>query len=377
MLSDNALSQSDLRLRSVGCRHVKTHRKPSANPPQRWGAGVVKMFHALPAYFGGKRRLLGPIFRLLPGPADAPVFVDPFLGGGAVSLYAKARGYRVVCNDVALRSHITGQALIENDHVTLSHDDLVALSVPMQEVGYAEAHLVPDAFPRSHAALLDCFVGHAAQCRGPRRALASLLAVKMALRLRPMGNFGAKTIMHQVAAGAWEEMNPHYVRDLVTRGVPRHPIRMAEIIRRQINAGVFSNGQVNEAQRGDALDFLSRTQGDICYMDPPYSGTQSYERSMKPLDDLLNGGPADLPPSPFSTEPPERILPLLFEAADHIPVWVLSYGNARIALPELMDLMRRYRPNVEGRAINYVHCTGLAGNESRARNQELLVIGRR
>jgi len=335
------------------------------------------MFHALPAYFGGKRRLLGPIFRSLPGPSEAPVLVDPFLGGGAVSLYAKARGYRVVCNDVALRSYIVGQALIENDHVTLSRDDLAALFVPNKEVGYAEANLVPDVFPLAHAAYLDRALDVAGAWRGPRRALALLLVVKMALRLRPMGNFGAKTIMHQVAAGAWEDMNPHYVRDLVTRGVPKHPIRMAEIIRRQINAGVFSNGQMSEVHRGDALEFLSRTQGDICYMDPPYSGTQSYERSMKPLDDLLNGGTADLAPSPFSTEPPERILPRLFDAADHIPVWVLSYGNARIALPELMDLMRRYRPHVEGRAINYVHCTGLAGDESRARNQELLVIGRK
>lgn len=332
---------------------------------------------ALPAYFGGKRRLLGPIFRPLPGPADAPVFVDPFMGGGSVALYAKARGYRVLCNDVALRSHIIGQALIENDHVNLSREMLVALSQPSKEIGYAEENLVPSVFPRYHAAVLDRLLRLAPGCHVHVGALVRLVVVKMALRLRPMGNFGAKTIMHQVAAGAWEDMNPHYVRDLVTRGVPRHPIRMAEIVRRQINAGVFSNGQVNRAHRGDALEFLSCTQGDICYMDPPYSGTQSYERAMKPLDDLLNGGPAELPPSPFSTEPPEKILPRLFEAADHIPIWVLSYGNVRIDLPALMDLMRRYRPHVEGRAIKYIHCAGLAGDESRARNQELLVVGRK
>lgn len=333
--------------------------------------------NALPAYAGGKRRLLGPIFRPLPGPAEAPVFVDPFLGGGSVSLYAKARGYRVICNDVARRSHIIGQALIENDRVTLSHELLVAYLQPTKEVGYAEAHLAPSVFPRRHAAVLDRLLRVAPGRNVHLGALVELVVVKMALRLRPMGNFGAKSIMHQVADGAWEEMNPHYVRDLVTRGVPRHPIRMAEIIRQQINAGVFSNGNVNEAHRGDALEFLSRTQGDICYMDPPYSGTQSYERSMRPLDDLLNGGPAELAPSPFSTEPPEKILPLLFEAADHIPLWVLSYGNARIALPELMDLMRRYRPHVEGREIRYVHCTGLASEESRQRNRELLVVGRK
>jgi hypothetical protein len=98
---------------------------------------------------------------------------------------------------------------------------------------------------------------------------------------------------------------------------------------------------------------------------------------LKPLDDLLRGASAKVTPNPFSTEAPEKILPLLFEAADHIPLWVLSYGNARIDLPGLMDLMRRHRPNVEGREIKYVHCTGLASAESRQRNRELLVIGRK
>jgi len=336
----------------------------------------MKLFHALPAYSGGKRRLLGPIFRPLPGPADAPVFVDPFLGGGSVSLYAKARGYRVVCNDVALRSHIIGKAMIENDHTTLSRDDLVALSVPTQEVGYAEAHLVPDVFPRAHAAFLDRALAVAANWRGARRALAHLLVVKMALRLRPMGNFGAKRVMLQAAVGDYESMNPAFVRDIVSRGIPRHPIRMAEIIRQQINGGVFSNGQQNQAHRGDALEFLSRTAGDICYCDTPYAGTQSYERAMKPLDELLNGGPVEITPNPYSTRPPEETLPLLFDAAAHFPVLVLSYGNKMIDLESLMRLMRRHRPNVVGREIKYVHCTGLASAESRQRNRELLVIGR-
>jgi hypothetical protein len=338
---------------------------------------TLRIFDALPPYLGGKRRLLGPIFRPLSGPAEAPVFVDPFAGGGAVSMYAKARGYRTICNDVALRSHIIGQALIANDHATLAYDDLVFLSVADNAPGYAEQHLAPDVFPLAHARYLDTLLHNAAKLEGAKRWLALLLMVKLALRLRPMGNFGAKTIMQQVAAGAWEDMNPHYVRDLVSRGVPRHPIRLAETIRNQINGGVFSNGQVNEARQGDAIEFLRGVRGDICYMDPPYSGTTSYERALAPLDDLLRGGPVDEPPSPFSTEAPEKILPRLFAAADHIPVWAISYGNGRISLPDLMDLVRRFRPQVEGREIRYTHCTGLASDESRQRNRELLIVGRK
>ena len=340
---------------------------------------MLKMFRALPSYAGGKRRLLGAIFKPLPSPDKAPVFCDAFLGGGSVSLYAKARGYKVRCNDFAERSHIVGKALIENSNIRLDYDDLVRLSVPIDKPGYAETHLAPDVFPVDHARYLDTVLANAANMDGVKRWLALLLVVKYALRLRPMGNFGARTLMRQAAAGDWEEMNPNYVRDLDTRGIPRHPIRVAEVLRKQINAGVFSNGHENKTHRSDVFEFLSNTEGDICYMDPPYSGTQSYEQALKPLDDLLRGGPPDKkpPPNPFSKKPPEHILPRLFEAANHIPTWILSYGNQRIDLDGIVAIMKKFRFHVEGRAIDYVHCTGLAGKESRERNQELIVVGRK
>jgi adenine-specific DNA-methyltransferase len=337
---------------------------------------AMKVFKALPAYLGGKRRLLGPIFRDLPLAGDAPVFVDPFLGGGSVSLYAKARGYRVVCSDLALRSFIIGKALIENDHVELTHDDLVRLYVHQDRRTFAEEHLAPHTFPVEHARFLDTLLANAELFEGPKGWLARLLAVKIALRLRPMGNFGAKRIMLQAAGGEWEDMNPAYVRDLATRGVSRHPLRVATAVRQQINRGVFANGLENEANLGDAITFLQSVQGNICYMDPPYSGTQSYESSLKPLDELLAGCALEVESNPFSKQAPEDVLPPLLEAADHIPTWALSYGNKAIDLAGLMDIVRQYRPVVEGRAIKYAHCSGLAGEESRERNQELLVIGR-
>jgi adenine-specific DNA methylase len=100
---------------------------------------------ALPPYFGGKRRLLGRIFKHLPKPQDAPVLVDAFLGGGSVSLFAKGRGYRVVCNDIALRSYIVGKALIENNHVTLVPEDVMRLLIEME----AESHFIEENFARS------------------------------------------------------------------------------------------------------------------------------------------------------------------------------------------------------------------------------------
>lgn len=336
----------------------------------------ARMLHALPVYFGGKRRLLGAIFRDIPTAEEAPTFVDAFLGGGAVSLYAKARGYRVICNDVAERSAIAGHALIANDRVKLSYDDLVRLCVYQDERHYARDNLAPDTFMIEHARFLDTILHNAEDFSEPKRSLARLLAVKFALRLRPMGNFGAKTIVHQAAAGAWEDMNPNYVRDIVNRGLPGHPIRVAEKLRKAINAGIFFNGCENEAHQKDVFEFLGNVTGDIVYLDPPYSGTQSYEKALRQLDAMLVGEEVDAVASRFSSDAPQDVLPELFAAADHIPTWVVSYGNARIELAELMALVRKYRRNVEGAAFRFTHCRGNAGEESSLRNRELLVIGR-
>ncbi|MCK5590666.1 MAG: DNA adenine methylase [Candidatus Pacebacteria bacterium] len=62
---------------------------------------ALKMFDALLPYFGGKRKLCPIIFKYISKhfPREkwqGAVFVDAFLGSGAVSLYAKAQEFRVI-----------------------------------------------------------------------------------------------------------------------------------------------------------------------------------------------------------------------------------------------------------------------------------------
>ena len=82
----------------------------------------------LPPYLGGKRRLLGRIFKRIPIPRDAPILVDVFKGGGSVALFGKARGYRVIANDIALRSHLVG--VILHTSSTQGAELLLGLSGP-------------------------------------------------------------------------------------------------------------------------------------------------------------------------------------------------------------------------------------------------------
>ncbi|MFH1313978.1 MAG: DNA adenine methylase, partial [Candidatus Eisenbacteria bacterium] len=153
---------------------------------------------ALPPYFGGKRKLLGRIFKQIPRPRDTPVLVDAFMGGGSVALFGKARGCRVVANDIALRSHIVGKALIESDHVTLEPEDVTRLFVEDPDnTGLIEANFARSVVTTKHARFLDNAFAVARKVEGVKRWLLLLLLTKYVLRMRPMGNFGAKTIIKQ------------------------------------------------------------------------------------------------------------------------------------------------------------------------------------
>src|SRR3989338_1760065 len=82
-----------------------------------------KGYEALPSYFGGKRKLA----RRILSHAKGTVFIDAFLGGCSVSLLAKAKGYKVICNDIAERSRVVGKAIIENKGIKLTDYDLYSL----------------------------------------------------------------------------------------------------------------------------------------------------------------------------------------------------------------------------------------------------------
>jgi len=93
--------------------------------------------NSLLPYFGCKRNLSGVMFRQIAEHIpreewNGMTFVDAFLGSGAASLYAKAQGFRVVCNDIAERSYLAGMALINNNDRKITDEDIG------EALGYAQ-----------------------------------------------------------------------------------------------------------------------------------------------------------------------------------------------------------------------------------------------
>src|SRR5438093_4638922 len=127
----------------------------------------LKLWSALPPYLGGKRRLCPLIFReidrILPRRLWAGrSFLDAFLGGGSVSLYAKAQGFRAVATDIAARSITIGRALIENSRVKLTREDVLRLAAPSEAApGQIERDYAPAVFTREQARFIDRALGAA------------------------------------------------------------------------------------------------------------------------------------------------------------------------------------------------------------------------
>lgn len=334
-------------------------------------------FDALPAYFGSKRRLVGEIFKHIPPPAEAPVLADAFLGGGSVSLYAKARGYAVHCNDMADRSCTVGRALVANDRVTLGAGDMLRLFAPAPDAGrLARDHLAPKVLTARHAEFLDVALANARRAHGAKRDLLTLALIHYVGLLQPAGNFGARAIITQVAERDFDAVNPNFVRGPWIRRMMEHPRADMARLRERINRGVFAGEHPSVVHQGDAAAFLAGVDADVAYLDPPYAGTLAYETALKPLDELLAGHPIDPEKSRFSTADWRAAMTRLFDAARHIPLWVLSFNNAGTDLDELVGLMRRFKPRVEAEAIAYAHCVGLSSAERLADNREFIIIGR-
>jgi adenine-specific DNA-methyltransferase len=336
----------------------------------------LSMWSALPPYLGGKRRLCPLIFReidrIVPRRRWSDLtLLDAFLGGGSVSLYGKAQGFQVIATDIAERAIVIGKAFIENNRVRLLHEDVLRLlAASKTPPGPVEMTMVPSVFTGKQARFIDTALRVASQTPDPSKAaLLRLLAMRMALLCHAYSQVRKGTI-HRVTTGDYESITESAVYHYVDGLRLATPAKLWELAQ-QINLGVFEGrGRVI---KGNVLDALPELRADVAYFDPPYPGVMSYEREYRVIDEIFEG--VSRPTSPFTAKTGAALLDTLFERAAHIPIWLLSLGNAVVGLEELEAKMLRHGRTTKAIALKYQHLPAIATEQKKATNRELLVIG--
>ncbi len=334
-------------------------------------------FDALVPYFGGKRTLCPRIFREIAQVHPAATWsslrlVDPFLGGGSVSLYAKAHGLGVLCGDLAMRSTIIGKALIENDGVQIADDDILRLFVPAEDNRrLIEQNYVPDCFAEVTAQFLDnAFAAVGLVSDEMKRYLLRLLLIKYIYWMRPHSKFSSPGAFNRpFAEERWDDIKSTYKHAISANA--SHPLPALQHLAKDINRAVARGAQPCRAMQGQALETIHAGEGaDILYLDPPYGGTLSYEEEYRIIDEIL-GERHEL--SAFSGRDGLDYLVALLAECQAFPLWVISYGNAVVDLQTVTVAIERFRP-AHAIEIAYSHMTAVATKEKREANREFIIL---
>ncbi|MDD2661777.1 Dam family site-specific DNA-(adenine-N6)-methyltransferase [Rhodoferax sp.] len=314
-------------------------------------------------FMGSKSKLLGDIWAVA-SQFKFDTALDLFSGSGVVSYMLKSHGKAVVSNDYMAMSATFAKAMIENNDVTLSQNDALALLEPLHPVDhFVETKFQGLYFIDDDNRLIDILRANINALKNPyQRAIAMSALIRSCLKKRPRGIF--TYVGHRYDDGRKDLLKTF--REQFLEAVE------------SVNAAVFNNGQANKARHGDAMTVQNREPG-LVYIDPPYYSPLSdneYVRRYHFVEGLArNWEGVEIQehtttkkfksyPTPFSSRKGAT------EAFDSLfkrfrdSVLIVSYSsNSLPTLDEMVSLMAKHKPHVEVVPVDYRYSFGNQGHK--------------
>ena len=370
---------------------IKTHRHISSKAKTRRGEDVIVMafptiidpaeeqIEKYPAtrYMGSKSKLLNDIWN------QAKRFkiesaIDLFAGSGIVGYMFKAHGLKVISCDHMYMSHSFTEALIENNKIKLSNNDIEKLLLPPTK----EDHFVENNFKGLYFHDEDNRLIDTIRCNIPtlhskkKQAIAMSALIRACMKKRPRGLFT------YVGLDKYDDGR----RDL--------QISFEQQFREAIdviNNAVFDNGKENKSLCKDALSL--KKQADLVYIDPPYYSEYSdnhYVRRYHFVEGLArNWEGVEIQQetktkkfknyeSEFATkEGAEKAFNQIFKEYKD-SVLIVSYSsNCYPDQNKMVEMMQMFKEYVEVVPIDYTYSFGNQKDAATHRNrvQEYLFVG--
>jgi len=332
-------------------------------------------------YQGSKAKLADWIWEQIAA-LDFDTCLDAFGGTGAVAYRLKMEGKEVTYNDILCFNYYIGRALIENNRVRLSPEEVSGLLRRHPEVQYPR--FVQETFAGIYYtdeenAWIDQTITNIRRLADPYRfALAFFALCQACLIKRPFNLFHRKNLHLRFAEvertfgnkASWDRPFEEWFCIFVD----------------EANRAVFDNGRENRAFNCDACDVSG--EYDLVYIDPPYisrrgvavdyrhfyhflEGLAMYDRWGEHIDRRRKHRPLKFQPNEWTDKTK------IYQAFDRIferyrrSILVVSYRSDGIpAVSELVSLLRRHKPHVRIESFRYKYALS---TNSEAR--EILLIG--
>ena len=332
-----------------------------------------------PQYLGAKYIHRGWIAQFVPD--EVRNVLDAFSGSQSIAYMFKQLGKRVITNDVLNFNNLIGKALIENSKYTLDENDLEILfsenSNPkefnLMEKLFANLFFLPE-----EAEFADSFRSNVNRLNNKyKEALALSVMCRSMTRKVTMGHFAHTQALKYAADPIRIKRNRSLVRplkDIFKELLPEY------------NAAVFDNLKDNRSYNENVLTLLPKlTNIDLVYFDPPYCNSHADYQSFYHLletyveywkDKQFVNGTKRYEPKKYSgfDKNSEALsnLQLMFEKANHIPIWLVSYNDR--SYPDINTMIEMITPYRNVRVERKKYSMGRGGKGSVAGSSEILLV---
>ncbi|TVM34949.1 MULTISPECIES: DNA adenine methylase [Desulfovibrionaceae] len=286
-------------------------------------------------YIGSKQKLVDWIWKHTP--EGTGTVLDAFSGSAVVAYMYKTKGLQVIANDRLRYCHHAAKAIIENNSVRLSEDEIEALLADNAKAGsFVQDNFKGIFFAKGVHALIDTIRANCDKLSGFKKDIALFGLGKTCMSGKGgFGHFSSSTDYGR------RQDTPDEFKDRLRKNLQR------------INALVFDNDKENKAYRQDINDLLPKAKADLAYFDPPYAtefSTTNYERAYHFVEGLMTYWEgleikADTKVKYYETDHKtvtkanaNEFFQTFLGNAKHIPHWLISYRDH--AYPNEQEMKR-------------------------------------
>lgn len=324
-------------------------------------------------FIGNKEKLSSWICENIP--KDVESVLDAFCGGGSMSYSLKKRGYQVFSNDILRINHLINKALIENNNIILTQNDVEQIFIGQPYNGFMSKNYSNSLFFEQECQELDLYRKNIANLKDEfKQALALILIRRAMIRKMPYSRFNIK----------WDKVKELRNEELSYEKYGRRRAYHNKSFQyhfldnlNDYNNAVFDNNKLNKSFNSDIFSLLDdrKIKTDLIYLDPPYVGTMNnYFSFYGVMDEYITGKKQ----TPFENNFTNKEVAItlfnrLFSKLNKFKYCMLSYNNNSYPSEKILtDILSQYSKDIQ--IVKKQHNYQITGKENKKKNEECLFI---